>query len=400
MENIIKQLEKGAQHTRLSATEKVAMRSALVRHMQVSPVKNESLQSKKSYGILSPLQINTLRNKKTMPILVILGLLMGGSASFAAETTVPGDVLYPVKVHVNESVRGAVTVSPTAKAEWEIHLVERRLEEVEKLATRPNAAPQAQEQAQENLVKYTKHVEDRIAKFEEKEDGDHAIKVASDLSNVLASYEQLLASLATTQVAGTVVVDAMATSTPATTATSTATTTVSTVAMTTPVTTLTPANIAALREILSKLNEVQDDAEEKHKELKKKYHKEDREDGEEGSRDNENDHVNGNWTPAPVVTSTATSTNNTATTAATTTTNTTISLPSTFNIENRSNDGEERHREEIRSNSSIQINEIVQASSTVSTEKTGEEEKFEDKKQEDRNREGSHEETRDSHDND
>lgn len=349
MEHIIKQLKKAAKHTRMSVTEKSDMKNVLLRHVKSNPVSNEVLarhHKTKAHAILSPLQINNLRNKKTMPILVILGLLMGGSASFAAETTVPGDVLYPVKVHVNESVRGAVTVSPTAKAEWELHLVERRLEEVEKLATRPNAAPQAQEQAQENLVKYTKHVEDRIAKFEEGEDSDHAIKTASDLSNVLAAYEQLLAALAATQPASTTTSTSTATTTPATTATSTATST-PVVATTTPVTTLTPANIAALREILSKLNDAQDDAEEKHKELKKKYNKEEKDnkkDGDEDEEDDDNDRAH--WTLTPVVPSVATTTPGTTSTSTATTTPGTVAT-STQRISIEKHD-EDNHREEIR----------------------------------------------------
>ena len=60
-------------------------------------------------------------------------IALGGGASFAAESAVPGDMLYPVKVQVNEQVRAALAVSAEADAEWEATLAERRLDEAHKL---------------------------------------------------------------------------------------------------------------------------------------------------------------------------------------------------------------------------------------------------------------------------
>src|SRR3989344_7737411 len=100
MDNIIKQLKKGAKHTRLSVDEKAVMKTALLRYVGAHPV-NSGLSNRQR--IPSPFNINNFRNKKSLSFLVIGGLLMGGSMSFAAENTVPGDTLYSVKVHVNEA---------------------------------------------------------------------------------------------------------------------------------------------------------------------------------------------------------------------------------------------------------------------------------------------------------
>lgn len=253
MENIIKKIKKGAKHTRLSAVEKAEMKSVLVRHMKLNPVNSSLLLAR---GIPSPFNINNFRNKKGISILVIVSLLMGGSVSLAAENTVPGDVLFTVKVHVNENVRGAVAVTPKAKAEWEVRLVERRLEEVEKLAVSQGVTPAVQNIAEDNLAQYTKHVENRIAKFEEDKDDEDAIETASKLSEVFNTHEQVLADLS---VSGTPDASLLSTSS------------VSTV---TPVSAVMEASHEQTKNTLKKVQNARDDAEKKHKELIVKYAKE------------------------------------------------------------------------------------------------------------------------------
>jgi len=61
--------------------------------------------------------------------------VLGFGTSYAAEGALPKDLLYPVKVSINEKVRGFVAVSPRAQAAWASRKVERRLEEAEELAS-------------------------------------------------------------------------------------------------------------------------------------------------------------------------------------------------------------------------------------------------------------------------
>lgn len=71
---------------------------------------------------------------KPMPIILAIALFAAGGVSYAAENSLPGDVLWPVKVNVNEEVRLAFALSPEGKAEWEALRAERRLEEAGVLA--------------------------------------------------------------------------------------------------------------------------------------------------------------------------------------------------------------------------------------------------------------------------
>ncbi|MEK7148719.1 MAG: DUF5667 domain-containing protein [Patescibacteria group bacterium] len=182
MEHIIKQLKNGAKHTHLSLAEKAEIKTALLRHVKSNP-------SIFAQSAPSPFSVNNFRNKKGISILVIIGLLLGGSVSFAAEKTVPGDVFYPVKIHINEQVRGVVAVTPKAKADWDVRKAERRLEEVEKLALTPDVSQEVKIAAEENFNASTNKVEERIANFEKENDGEDAERTAEKLADMLRKRE-------------------------------------------------------------------------------------------------------------------------------------------------------------------------------------------------------------------
>jgi hypothetical protein len=60
--------------------------------------------------------------------------LLTAGVSFAGETALPGEPLYPVKVHVNEGVKRVMARTPEAKAVVAQAEVERRAQEVELLS--------------------------------------------------------------------------------------------------------------------------------------------------------------------------------------------------------------------------------------------------------------------------
>ncbi len=59
--------------------------------------------------VASPVFEWRLRKKTALLILIALIISYGSAASFAAEKSSPGDVLYPVKIYVNNWVKAAVS---------------------------------------------------------------------------------------------------------------------------------------------------------------------------------------------------------------------------------------------------------------------------------------------------
>ena len=119
---------KAAQKASLSHAEKATMKDALRENMKLSPV-HRPLRSSPMPSAYFPYTWAILQGKKRFVAPIMLLLIVGGSTSYAAEGTVPGDLLYPVKINVNESVFSALSFSAVSKAKWAVEKVGRRLAE-------------------------------------------------------------------------------------------------------------------------------------------------------------------------------------------------------------------------------------------------------------------------------
>ncbi len=97
-------------------------------------------------------------------IIVIIVILSLGTTSAFAEKSVPGNLLYGIKIFVNEPVAGVFALTKEEKTEWKERLVERRLEEAKKLISE-NKLDEAFRLELENKIK--NQVEDFNVKVKE-----------------------------------------------------------------------------------------------------------------------------------------------------------------------------------------------------------------------------------------
>lgn len=65
--------------------------------------------------------------------LLITILIATGAVTYVAQASYPGEVLYPIKVGVNENVGTIIAVDPKTKAEMQAEIFAERLEEVDQL---------------------------------------------------------------------------------------------------------------------------------------------------------------------------------------------------------------------------------------------------------------------------
>ena len=71
-------------------------------------------------------------------ILAVIAVLLIGGATVFAEKSLPGELLHKVKIYVNEPVSGLFAFSKEEKSEWKERLVERRLDEAQRLISSNN----------------------------------------------------------------------------------------------------------------------------------------------------------------------------------------------------------------------------------------------------------------------
>ncbi|MHB8652017.1 MAG: DUF5667 domain-containing protein [Minisyncoccota bacterium] len=133
-----------------------------------------------------------------MPISLIIALIfaIGGGTSIAAEQSLPGDLLYPVKVHVNEPVRGAVAISDNDQAAWDTALANRRLEEAETLAAKGTLSTSTQAEIASSLNAHIDSFNQVVKQITEKQGHDSAATAEADLEATLSAHSQVLKALA------------------------------------------------------------------------------------------------------------------------------------------------------------------------------------------------------------
>ena len=129
------------------------------------------------------------------PIMLIAAVLISGGVSYAAEGSLPGDLLYPVKLGVNEEVGAWAAFSAESSAHWEVKRAERRLEEAETLAAQGNLDVNVSAAIEEKFERHAAKVKDRINKFEAKQDFKAAVDVGSNFEASLKAHEKILDKL-------------------------------------------------------------------------------------------------------------------------------------------------------------------------------------------------------------
>lgn len=121
-------LRESSDSLRLTDYEKAIGRANLLRFMRANPVEGRGF---------------SLAHMLFKPVAAALSsaaalMLIGGGMAYAAEGSLPGDLLYPVKVHITEPLRSALSATPVTRAQWDVRQIERRLEEAAALPQRPD----------------------------------------------------------------------------------------------------------------------------------------------------------------------------------------------------------------------------------------------------------------------
>ena len=129
-----------------------------------------------------------------MPIILALAVLFTGGASLAAESSLPGGLLYPVKVGVNERVGAMLAFSTEAKAEYESMLAIRRTEEMSQLVEKGEVSAVASESLQADFEIRASNFHERLAKLEADGKLGAAIEASSDFQARLASRLSVFAN--------------------------------------------------------------------------------------------------------------------------------------------------------------------------------------------------------------
>jgi hypothetical protein len=158
-----RQLQNAAdKKTRLSTAEQAGLRARVMAHIDFHPV-NASAETTasrtKTQELFTHIHISWLRVRQYGAATAAIVLVM---VPLVAESTVPGDTLYAVKVNVNEELRSTLTFDPYDRIEWQAARVNRRIAEVKQLEREGRLTESIEAEAAAAVIEHTERANQEI----------------------------------------------------------------------------------------------------------------------------------------------------------------------------------------------------------------------------------------------
>lgn len=135
-------------------------------------------------SVLSPKK-KYMNNVKIFATMILILWSIVGTASYAAESALPGDALYGFKVNVNESVRGAFSFSAEDKANWEIEKIERRAHEKAQLVASAKITAEADAEIESRSQDSAEKVQEIIVRLQAEWKAEAATSLEGGLNTAL-----------------------------------------------------------------------------------------------------------------------------------------------------------------------------------------------------------------------
>ena len=139
-------------------------------------------------------KLYTLRITR-MTAFLLIALLISGGTSFAAESAIPGDILYPIKVEVNENIQSAFALSDKSEATLQTHLAEKRLEEASLLAEQGALDADVSTEISARLAKHYNKAREHSDRSETEGDIETSATVRASLEGSFRTYADVLSRL-------------------------------------------------------------------------------------------------------------------------------------------------------------------------------------------------------------
>lgn len=118
-------------------------------------------------------------------ISLIFAVTLGGGVSIAANSAMPGDVLYPFKININERVEARLVQDRDAAVALHMATMEERLKEATKLATRGRLDAQTAQELTENFNAHARAVTETITGLQAAGDTAGAAELATKFQATL-----------------------------------------------------------------------------------------------------------------------------------------------------------------------------------------------------------------------
>jgi hypothetical protein len=172
----LEKLKEYTHKTSMTSEEKFDMLSNIIKYTDEHPI---------------PTNYYSIIFKHSFLYASIFALIIGTSAtSWAAEGSLPGDLLYPVKTELNENIVKAFNVTNTQKAKNNVKLVDKRMGELTQMIVTEKDTPEKIDTIVNKLDKYKQDLQEYIQETE------NAELVYIELESVVDTHLEILENIA------------------------------------------------------------------------------------------------------------------------------------------------------------------------------------------------------------
>lgn len=180
----------------MRTSEKSALTERLLSYMEYHPLPKEIALKKVKHAstesiVSEPFKVFTFNTFYVRIGASAFAVFLILSVPFIAERSLPGDVLYGVKVQFNEELRSTLALSPYAKVAWETQRLERRISEARLLASEGKLTNEAETAFAEAVKTHSDAAQRGIAELRES-DSDEAAIAEITFASALAVQSEVL----------------------------------------------------------------------------------------------------------------------------------------------------------------------------------------------------------------
>ena len=179
----------------LSKTEKEEMLKSIRYAIAADDLKKDSSQKVSLFSRFFSLRI--VANRRVFAAFSLMVLVLSSAGiSKAAEQSLPGDFLYPVKTQVNEKIKTSLATTTQQKAQVASELTLKRLDEAEVLLEHGKLDEDKKEVITKNLEKHNEEIKKRITELGESKNISTATDLDDQLGWSLEGHAKVLDKLA------------------------------------------------------------------------------------------------------------------------------------------------------------------------------------------------------------
>jgi hypothetical protein len=119
-------------------------------------------------------------------------VLSGGGVAFASQESLPGNILYPIKVSIVEPINSALKFKVEDKAKYESKLATTRMIEAETLAYQGKLDTEKEAQINTLLATHTSSLDKAINELEQGQSNEKAYEIASNFKAEMSAHAKVL----------------------------------------------------------------------------------------------------------------------------------------------------------------------------------------------------------------